>query len=614
MLRNIYLSHNIHNRSKSNYWRTPGAKLRAGWSRIQSSETTVGIILSIIVGICAGFGAWVFWKLIEYCSWFFFKGGATALSPLGKYYVILLPIAGGLIIGPLIYFFAREAKGEGPPEVMAALAVGKGRVRQRVAAFKVLASSICIGSGGSVGREGPIAQIGASIGSTIGQRFKLSDEWVKTLLLCGAAGGISATFNAPIAGAFFAFEVLQRKARARNALFVIISSVAACLVANILVYTKEHPAPFSFISYTLQSPWEILSYMLLGVIAGLAAYLFIKVFYKCDSLIANIRFPSYLKPAVGGLAIGAIGYFYPQIFGVGYGTHYGPGGVLLTGGGIDSALMGQLAIGTLLALFALKMIATSITLGSGGSGGIFAPSLFMGAMLGGAFGLISYRIAPSITAPEGAYALVGMGAFFGAAVGGPLTAILIVFEITRDYTVILPIITAVVFSTLTFNRLSKETMYTTRLLKQGINLRKIEEPDVLKTLTIDDIMTRDFPTVPPDMPITELATKMEKTGHHGFPVVDDSGLLFGVVTMTDLEAGLKRETGGLKVSDIATRNPIIAYPDQTVHDLFLKLGSKDIADIGRIPVVSRADPHHLLGVLRRHDIIRAQIKAAAEAD
>lgn len=577
---------------------------------IQSSETTVGVILSIIVGIGAGFGAWVFWKLIEYCSWFFFKGGATALSPLGKYYVILLPIAGGLIIGPLLYFFAREAKGEGPPEVMKALAVGRGRIRQRIAAFKILASSICIGSGGSVGREGPIVQIGASIGSTVGQRFKLTDEWVKTLVLCGAAGGISATFNAPIAGAFFAFEVLQRKARIRNALYIIISSVAACLIANLIVYTKEHPAPFASVSYTLQSPWEIISYMLLGIIAGLAVFVFIKFFYKCDSFISNIKFPSYLKPAAGGLIIGLIGYFYPDIFGVGYGTHYGPGGILFTTGGIDSALSGQLAIGMLLTLFALKMVATSITLGSGGSGGIFAPSLFMGAMLGGAFGMVSQHLVPGITAPVGAYSLVGMGAFFGAAVGGPLTAIFIVFEITRDYSVILPIIAAVAFSTLVFNKLSSETMYTTRLLKQGINLRKIEEPDAMKTITIGDIMTRDFPTVPPEMPITDLSVKMESTGHHGFPVVDDRELLFGIVTMTDLEAGLKRGVKDLKVSDIATKNLIIAYPDQTVHDILLKLGSKDTSDIGRIPVVARDNPHRLLGVLRRHDIIRAQIKAA----
>ena len=245
-------------------------------NRIQSSETTTGVILSIIVGIGAGFGAWVFWKLIEYCSWFFFKGGASAFSFMGDYYVIILPMAGGLILGPFIYMFAREARGEGPPEVMKAIAVGKGRIRQRVSIAKIIASSICIGSGGSVGREGPIVQIGASIGSTIGQRFKLSDEWVKTLLLCGAAGGVSATFNAPIAGAFFAYEVLQRKARMRNSLFIIISSVAACLIANVFIFTKEHPAPFAYVAYTLQSPWEIISYMLLGVIAGSSAFLFLK--------------------------------------------------------------------------------------------------------------------------------------------------------------------------------------------------------------------------------------------------------------------------------------------------------------------------------------------------
>ncbi len=581
--------------------------LRSLHTRLRSSETTVGVILSIIVGVGAGFGALIFWKLIEYVSKLFFEGGATAFGFLGDHYVIILPVLGGLIIGPIIYFFAREARGEGPPEVIEALAVGRGRVRQRVAAIKVLVSSICIGSGGSVGREGPIVQVGSSIGSTIGQRLKLNDEWVKTLLLCGAAGGVSATFNAPIAGAFFSLEVLQRKFMTRNAVFIIISSVAANVIARIFMYTSERPTPFALQpTYTLQSPWEIILYIILGIVSGIAVYAFVKFFYKCDSLLGSIRFPSYLKPAVGGLIIGIIGYFYPDIFGVGYGAHYMPGGELTNIGGVDKALMGNLTIGMLLALFALKIVATSVTLGSGGSGGVFAPSLFIGAMLGGAFGIGVNYLFPTITAPTGAYALVGMGAFFGAAVGGPITAIIIVFEITRDYLVILPLIIAVAFSTIIFRRFTIETIYTMRLLKRGVIVDKFDESDMMRGVTVGEVMTQDFITVSTEMPVAQLVRTLEKTGHHGFPVLNRDDSLYGIVTLSDVERGLRTATPHLKVSDITTRNPITAYPDQSISDILNKLGAMDV---GRIPVVDRDDPSRLLGVLRRRDIIKAYQKA-----
>jgi CIC family chloride channel protein len=580
-------------------------------NRLRSSETTIGVTLSIVVGVGAGFGALIFWKAIEYCSWLFFKGGASAFGFLGDYYVIVLPAIGGLIIGPIIYFFAREARGEGPPEVMEAFSVGRGRIRQRIAVAKVLVSSICIGSGGSVGREGPIIQIGASIGSLVGQRLKLSDEWVKTLLLCGAAGGISATFNAPIAGAFFACEVLQRKFMARNVIFIIISSVAADIISRVFLYTEQRPYVFAAMpDYTLQSPWEILLYVLLGIIIGVVVYAFIKFFYKSDSLFHNLKLPQYLKPALGGLIIGLIGYFYPDIFGVGYGVHYTAGGILTGTGGLDKALMGDLTVGVLLALLALKIIASSVTLGSGGSGGVFAPSLFIGAMLGGAFGIGAHLLFPSVTATTGAYALVGMGAFFGAAVGGPITAIIIVFEITQNYMVILPLIAAVAFSTLVYRRFTSESIYTMRLLERGIDVNQPEETDILKNITIGEVMTQDFPTVSTEMPVTKLVRMLEKTGHHGCPVLSKGDKFYGVVTIHDVEEGLKSGTPHLKVQDIATANPVIAYPDESVYVILRKLGAMDV---GRIPVVSRDDPQRLVGVLRRHDIIRAYSKAAAEA-
>ena len=281
---------------------------------LRTSENFAGIALAVLVGIGAGFGAVAFWKVIEFSSWLFFNRGAIWFGFLGEYYVIILPAIGGLIFGPIIYFFAREARGEGPPEIMEAVAARGGRIRIRVAAVKVLVSSICIGSGGSVGREGPIVQIGGSIGSTLGQWFRVPEDWLRTLVLCGVAGGISATFNAPIAGAFFALEVIQRRIVARNVAFVILSSVMANIIARVFLFTEENPTSFVVPEYSMASNREILLCILLGLVCALAAVVFIKFFYKCEDVFANWKMPEYLKPAAGGLIVGAIGFFYPDIF------------------------------------------------------------------------------------------------------------------------------------------------------------------------------------------------------------------------------------------------------------------------------------------------------------
>ena len=407
----------------------PKTGLSSLLDKFRSNEIAFGVTLAVLVGVIAGFGAVLFWKMIEASSWLFFKEGAIALAPLGRYYVILIPAIGGLIFAPLIYFLAREAKGEGPPEVMEAVAVERGRIRWQVTPIKVLVSSICIGSGGSVGREGPIVQIGASAGSTIGQWFRVSDEWLKTLVLCGAAGGISATFNAPLAGIIFALEVIAGRFMTPRFGYIVISSVAANVIAHIFLFSEAHPTSFVMPQYSIVSYWELLLYALLGVVTAFVALGFMRFFYKTEDIFARLKVPEYLKPAIGGLLIGLIGLYYPQVFGVGYGIHYEPGGILAQSGAVDQALAGQIGLSTLVAILLLKMLATSFTLGSGGSGGVFAPSLFIGAMLGGIFGVGVHYLFPGISASSGAYALVGMGAFFAVAVRGPITAIIILFEL-----------------------------------------------------------------------------------------------------------------------------------------------------------------------------------------
>jgi CIC family chloride channel protein len=581
-------------------------KIRLLFEHIRRFENLTEVILSVLVGVGSGFGAVLFWNLIKLFSWLFFKEGAVILNPLGKYYVIVLPAIGALLFVPLIrLLIVPEArKSEGSAQAIEAIATRGGRIRHWASSVKVLASSICIGSGGSAGPEDPIVQIGTVWGSLVGKWTHLPEGWRRTLILCGAAGGISATFNTPIAGAFFALEVIQRRILAPNIGFVVISSVVANIIARIFLFTAERPIAFTVPEYSISSYYEIIFYVLLGVLCAFAAIGFLRFFFKWEDVFERWKFPAYLKPVAGGVAIGLIGFFYPDIFGIGYGPHYGVDGTFMKIGGVDNALTGGLGLGMLLILFLLKIMATSTTLGSGGSGGIFAPSLFIGAMLGGTFGEILHFLFPWIS--SGSYAVAGMGAFFAVVVRGPITAVMLPFEMTGEYQILLPLLCAIVVGSSVARRFEQNSIYTLRLKRQGIEVRPLEERDVMRTITVEEAMTKGFPTVSPEMPIRELFLKLEESGHHGFPIVDDKGQFQGVVTFDDVHSATSRGSiEGLTVSDIATKHPLVVYPDQSIHDALRQMGGKEV---GRIPVVARDNPSKLLGVLRRHDIIRAYRK------
>ncbi|MCK5352139.1 chloride channel protein, partial [bacterium] len=327
-------------------------------------------IVAIVIGILGGYGAVLFRYAIKATQYIFYQNTDDILTfahTLPFYLKIALPALGGLIVGPLVYFGAREAKGHGVPEVMEAVALRDGHIRPRVALVKIIASGITIGSGGSVGREGPIVQIGSSIGSTIGQLLKAPPLRQRTLVGCGAAAGIAATFNAPIAGALFAAEVILGEFGLSTFSPVVLSSVTATTISR--YYFGDFPA-FIIPTYKLVSLWEFFFYPVLGVIVGLVALLFIMAVYKCEDLFDALKMPEYLKPALGGLMLGCLLIVWPNVFGVGYGT-------------INLSLKNQLPFMLLFILIFIKILATSITVGSGGSGGIFAPSLFIGAMTGG---------------------------------------------------------------------------------------------------------------------------------------------------------------------------------------------------------------------------------------
>lgn len=561
-----------------------------------ASEEAVGFLLAVVVGVGAGLGAVLFRWLISTFQNGFFTRGAQVLGFMGDTFVVLIPATGGLVVGLLIYLFAREARGHGVPEVMLAVATMGGRIRPRVAVIKSLASSICIGSGGSVGREGPIVQIGSALGSTVGQRFGLPADWTKILVACGAAGGISATFNAPLAGVLFALEVILRRYAVRSLGMVVLSSVLAAIIARYLL--GDGPA-FQIPSesrYSLVAPSEIGLYVLLGLLAALAAQVFISALYGLEDLFDLVRIPEYLKPMLGGLGVGVVGFFYPEVFGVGYET-------------IESILLGGIAIPLLGILLGAKLLATSLTLGSGGSGGVFAPSLFLGAALGGAFGGVAHSLFPASTGPMGAYALVGMAAVFASGARAPMTAIVIVFEMTRDYEIIVPLMAAVIVSSIVARLVRRDTIYTVKIRRRGIDLPDEEERRVLTEVPVHKAMSRDFPSVQTTTPLSELARLFAETGYNGFPVIDDDRCLRGIVTLSDLQRASHGRDG--TVADIATKEVLVAYPDQCVEDALAQVGGQDV---GRIPVVSRDARHHLLGVLRRNDIVMAYARSVLSSD
>jgi len=505
---------------------------------------------------------------------------------MGPTAVILLPALGGLVFGPLIYFFAREAKGHGVPEVMLAVAQRGGRIRPVVAVIKSLASALCIGSGGSVGREGPIVQIGSTIGSTLGQLFRMSDDRIRTLVACGAAGGIAATFNAPIAGVFFALEIILVQFDTRAFGVVVISSVTASVIGrSAFGNVPAFPVP----AYEMVNVGEFALYAVLGLFAGIGGVAFTRTLYWFEDRFDEIKMPEYLKPVLGGLALGGLGLFLPQVFGVGYPA-------------IDRALHGNFGLALLTALVFAKILAVSLTIGSGGSGGVFAPSLFVGAMLGTAFGAGARVLLPGVVGSPGAYGLVGMAAVFTGAARAPITSVIILFEMTGDYRIILPLMVTVAISTFVSEALMKDTIYTLKLRRRGIDIMASRGADLMSSVKVSQAMTSEIPTVPRDFTVIEAAEQLRQSRERALVVVDDSGALEGIVTIQEIEQALLENEPGMTLEKIASRPVETAFPDETLTQAIQRMGARDLR---QLPVVSRSDPNRAIGMLRRSDIVSA---------
>lgn len=570
------------------------------------------IILSIAIGATTGLAAVFFIKLIHGIQYFCYAYLPSLLPGLDIWAYLLIPVIGGILVGPLIYF-AHEAKGHGVPEVMQALIVHGGRIRARVAAAKILASALCIGTGGSAGREGPIVQVGSAFGSTLGQILNLSDERIRNMVACGAAAGIAATFNAPIAGVIFSIEVLMSGLQVRAFGNVVIAAVSSSIVSR--VFLGARPA-FEVPGYTLVSPLSILLYLALGLLAALVGIMFIRMLDFSERFFDNWDFPQLFKPAVGALGLGVIGLTYTIIPGIGVPEAvrdqmdnpilqtlphmYGSGFEF-----IEIALQGSGSLWVLLLLVFLKPLATSFTLGSGNSGGVFAPSLFIGAMFGGAMGHLFELWFPSISGGAGAYALVGMAAVFSATARAPLTAMLIVFEMSNDYLIILPLMVAGVTACYFAQWLHPESIYTLKLSKRGIRFSEGRDMDIMQGVRVSEVMKVNPVTIHKDKPLYELMSLFQESNILGFPVMQDYSKLHGIVTLQDIHKLQSREDFsplGMTVKDVAIENPITVYPDEPIWAAIQKMAPRDLA---RLPVIDRDGSKTLLGVISRSDILRA---------
>jgi len=559
------------------------------------------VITAIALGVVGAYGAIGFRFLISGVHHLSFGTGEYTLEILEElpwWRRLLMPTAGGLLVGVIVYLFAPEVKGSGIPEVMEAVVRKGGAIRTRVVLTKAAAAALTIGSGGSAGREGPIVHIGSALGSALGQLLQVSARRMRTFVACGAAAAIAATFNAPIAGALFAIEVVLVDIRITAMSPIVISSVVATVISR--HHLGDFPA-FDVPAYALVSWKELLLYAVLGLGAGLLAWIFIRVSHLTSDLFEKTPLPAWSRPAIGGLLVGVIALGLPHVFGVGYET-------------INAALWGKASLALLGMVVAAKLVATSLTLGSGGSGGIFAPSLFLGATAGAAFGQLAGRLFPDWTADPGSYALVGMGALVSAATHAPITAILIIFELTNNYRIIPPLMLACVIGVLLSSQLCRDSIYTMKLTRRGVKLNQGRDINLLKSIRVEEVMEQATHCVPASMPLGELIPRLLAWERPAAILVDAEQRYLGAVELGDVREVLPQaeELGSIAVADdVADRNAPFVVPGDNL-DLVMHLFGRTHRE--ELPVCRSSEERFVVGVVTKRTVIDTYNRRIFQAD
>ena len=555
-------------------------------------EILLPLLLAVAIGALAGLGAVFFRWLINWEMGLIWSGDGNFNSlfnaapwPLR----LLIPAVVGLLIGPIITFWAKEVRGPGVPEVMEALALHGGRIRHRVTLIKTFVTSTLIAAGASVGREGPIVQIGSSIGSSLTQILHLGRDKHQMAVACGAAAGIAATFQAPMAGTMFVAEILLFELETTYLSHIVIAAVTGTLVSRACWHDV---AVFHIPHFTMTHPAELLIYFGLGLAAGLTALILMGAIFGLPRFCNRCHIPDWFAPALGGLGVGAIGLVRPEALGIGYET-------------INHALAGNITL-TLAALLVLtKLLTTGLSIGSGMSGGIFAPSLFFGAMLGAMFGHGANYFWPDANLSTAHFALVGMGAMVSATTLAPITAILTIFELTYNYEVILPLMVACIPSLMIVQIFHGYSIYDTKLLLKGINIIRGHDVNRLREMKVSQYMSREFSTVMVDEHLCDVAGIMEQSTFPHFIVLNKQNKLAGVLTLRDMRNYFADPTkygpDGTVVTLMESK-VIKVRADENMENAFHIFAEKNISFL---PVIEMGTVGEVCGILKKSDLISA---------
>jgi H+/Cl- antiporter ClcA len=556
--------------------------------------------LAAAIGLVAGGIAFLLYRLIGLLTNISFYGRFVADFTSARHnhlglWVIAIPVIGGLIVGVMAKYGSSKIRGHGIPEAMEAVLFNRSRIQPRVAILKPISAAIAIGTGGPFGAEGPIIQTGGAVGSLVGQIFHTTASERTVLLACGAAAGMSATFNTPIAGVILAIELLLFEFKARSFIPLVVASTLATAVHMQVLGAGPM---FTVTAMDFGVPSALPFYLLLGVICGLAAVGFSKLLYWTEDLFEKLPIDQLWWPAIGALGLGIIGYFVPRVLGVGYDT-------------ISDILNANLALQVLIVVMLAKAVALVIWLGSGTSGGLLAPMFMSSAALGGVFAMGMNEVFPAAHLSAGAFALVAMGAVFGAASRAAFSFIVFAFEITRDYNSVLPLmLVTVIADGVAILLMPKASIMTEKLVRRGLRIHQDYEADVLQQMVVSETMDREAPVLPAGIPVRELAERIarhepEVSRHQGMLLMDADSRLVGIITRGDILRSLDEDpSGAVSLLEAGSRKVIVTYPDETLHEAAAKMLRNNI---GRLPVVDRKDPQHVVGYLGRPGIMAARL-------
>jgi CIC family chloride channel protein len=565
------------------------------FQRLRLPANQKDFILTVTIAIACGLVAVSYHELIRVASKYMINLALEVQGPSRVFWIFFVTVGGCLSAGLLLHFFFPDARGSGIPQVKIAYVMNYGKVPLRVAAGKAVISALCVGSGASLGREGPTVQICAAVSNVIARMFSIPRRKQMNQLPVGAAAAIAAAFNTPIAAVTFALEEIIGDLNQKLAASIVIAAVIAATIERWLL--GANPLFTGANVYALNHPSELLAYAALGIVAGFVGVifarliLFLRMFFR-----ERVHVPSWGKPAIGGVIIGAIGLWQPHALGIGYDF-------------LGTVLKGEdhMLLKAVVALLLAKVLASSFSYGAGMSGGVLGPSMFVGCMLGATVWHVMANLHASPEIARGAFALVGMGAMFAAVIRVPITSILLIFEMTYNYEIILPLMIANALAYTVASRLMPLSIYEGFLFQDGIHLQTAPSADALSRITAASVMTQDVVTLPDDISVKEALDIVGRLEFTGYPVLRD-GRLVGLITTNDLR---RYEAEGREVTMIAdamTRKVVHSHPDQTLDTVVLKLAQRELS---QVPVVSRMDDTRLLGIITLRDIARAQARLAA---